>query len=250
MSHTTASAPTSARSWTWSGFRTRPRARWPPSASSRSNLSPIWPCPPATSTSMTWMLRPRRPAAWAGYPERLEQVEPHLAPRRERGHGVEEAVERDLAHHGDRRGLEELGHLGPGEGGADDDVAVVVDHQPRRASRVVAAVEARAGIALGGHVDRAHVQPVLLGGVERVSDGRHVRVGEDHARGARAVGVRGDAAARIAEYHVRRDARLVLAHVGEERAAVHVADRVQPVVVGAPHRIVHLDRLAGLEADT
>ena len=40
--------------------------------------------------------------------------------------------------------------------------------------------------------------------------------------------------------------RLVLAHVGEQRAAVHVADRIEPVA-GA-HRVVHLDRLAGLEA--
>ena len=37
----------------------------------------------------------------------------------------------------------------------------------------------------------------------------------------------------LAEDHVRRDARLVLAHVGEQRAAVHVADRVEPVAARA-----------------
>ena len=53
----------------------------------------------------------------------------------------------------------------------------------------------------------------------------------------------------VAEDVVGREARLVLAHVGEQRAAVDVADRVEPVVAGDAHVLVDLDRLAGLEAD-
>ena len=115
--------------------------------------------------------------------------------------------------------------------------------------RVVAAVEARAGVALGRDVHGAHVEAVLLRGVERVAHRRHVRVGEDHPRRARAVAPWTAGRRLLAEDHVGRDARLVLAHVGEQRAAVHVADRVQPVGRVAPHRVVHLDRLARLEAD-
>ena len=55
--------------------------------------------------------RPARPAARPGDAERLEQVEPDLAARRERRHGVDEPVQRHLAHHGDRGGVEELGDL-------------------------------------------------------------------------------------------------------------------------------------------
>ena len=46
------------------------------------------------------------------------------------------------------------------------------------------------------------------------------------------------------------DPRLVLAHVGEQRPAVDVADRVEPVAPADPHPVVHLDRVAaGLDPD-
>ena len=44
-------------------------------------------------------------------------------------------------------------------------------------------------------------------------------------------------------------AALVLAHVGEEGAAVDVADRVQPVRAADAHPVVDLDRLAGLDPE-
>src|SRR6185312_7845936 len=43
---------------------------------------------------------------------RLEQAEPELRARGERGHRVPEVVERRLCDHRDRRGVERLGHLG------------------------------------------------------------------------------------------------------------------------------------------
>ena len=51
--------------------------------------------------------------------------------------------------------------------------------------------------------------------------------------------------------HVGRDARLVLAHVGEQRATVDVADRVEPPAVdaGGAQLIVDRDRLARFEPD-
>ena len=53
----------------------------------------------------------------------------------------------------------------------------------------------------------------------------------------------------VAEQVVGGDPRLVLAHVGEERLAVDVADRVEPVVAGDADVRVDVDRLAGLQAD-
>ena len=48
---------------------------------------------------------------------------------------------------------------------------------------------------------------------------------------------------------VDADARLVLAHVGEQRAAVDVADRVQPIRAADPHPVVDLEVAAGLDPD-
>lgn len=44
-----------------------------------------------------------------------------------------ETLERHLAHHRDRGRVEEVGHLGAGEGRAGQDPPVLVDHQPCRA---------------------------------------------------------------------------------------------------------------------
>ena len=52
-----------------------------------------------------------------------------------------------------------------------------------------------------------------------------------------------------AEDAVGGDAALVLAHVGQQRAAVGVADDVEPVVAGDAQRVVDLDRPPGLDAE-
>ena len=54
---------------------------------------------------------------------------------------------------------------------------------------------------------------------------------------------------RVAEDVLARQPRLVLAHVGEQDAAVDVADRVQPVVAGDLHVLVDLDVVAALQPD-
>jgi hypothetical protein len=53
----------------------------------------------------------------------------------------------------------------------------------------------------------------------------------------------------VTEDPVRGKARLVLAHVREQRTAVDVADRIQPRDVGHAHVGVDVDQAAGLEAD-
>ena len=67
-------------------------------------------------------------------------------------------------------------------------------------------------------------------------------------------GESGAVAARVdarvaAEDHVGGDAALVLAHVREQRAAVDVADRVEPIVPGHAQLLVDLDVPARLEPD-
>ena len=136
---------------------------------------------------------------------------------------------------------------GPVKVAPDHHAGVLVHHEPRGAARVVAPVEARAGARLRRDVDRLGVEPGLLGGRERVADRGYLGVRERHARGARPV--EDQARPARAEDGVRRDARLVLAHVREQRAPVDVADRVQPVRPRRAHPVVNLDRLAGLEPD-
>ena len=93
-----------------------------------------------------------------------------------------------------------------------------------------------------------NVDAGLARGRLRVADGGDLRVGEDDARGLVAVGaVLGGG--RVAEDVLDGEARLVLAHVGEQDAAVDVADRVQPVVAGDLHVLVDLDVAAALEPD-
>ena len=80
------------------------------------------------------------------------------------------------------------------------------------------------------------------------ADGGDLRIGEGHPRHARRSA---SSAAERAEDHVAGDARLVLAHVREQRAAVAVADRVEPAAVDADgaQLVVDLDGLAGLQPD-
>src|SRR5439155_1306168 len=65
------------------------------------------------------------------------------------------------------------------------------------------------------------------------------------------VGPRLDLGSPVVDDHVGSDAGLVLAHVREQHAPVHVADGVEPVARNADclEPVVHLDRLARLEAD-
>ncbi len=82
---------------------------------------------------------------------------------------------------------------------------------------------------------------------ERLADGRHLRVGEGDARRADALRHGLDLAP---EQVLRRDPGLVLADVGEERPAVDVADRVEPLATADAQPVVGLEEavLAGLDA--
>ena len=158
-----------------------------------------------------------------------------------------QALERDLGNDGDRGGVDELGDLGAGDRGADDHAAVGVDDQPRRPGGV-AAVEGAAGVARGRDVDDLDVEALLGGDLRGDPDGGDLRVGEDDARAGGPVGaVLGRGA--LAEHVVGGDAGLVLAHVRQQRAAVYVADGVEPLVLGGAAVLVDLDGLARLEAE-
>ena len=89
-------------------------------------------------------------------------------------------------------------------------------------------------------------RPASCARAQREPDRAHLRVGEDHARRARAVRAQPDG---VAEDRVGGEPALVLAHVRQQRAAVGVADGVQPVVAGHPQVVADGERLAGLEAE-
>src|SRR3954447_7230031 len=92
----------------------------------------------------------------------LEQVEPDLAARRERRHGVAQPRDRDLADDRDRGRVQEVLDLRSGERRADQHAALAVDHEPARAWGVASPVAA-AGVAAGLHVDDLDVDLRLLG---------------------------------------------------------------------------------------
>ena len=127
------------------------------------------------------------------------------------------------------------------------DLAGLVDDDAGGAAGVLA-LEAGAGGAVGGHVDGAGVDPGFAGLVEGLADGGDLGVGEGDAGRADAFGDRLDLAA---EGVLGGDPGLVLAHVGEEGAAVDVADGVEPVAAADPQPVVGLEEaaLAGLDAD-
>ena len=83
---------------------------------------------PGPSPGRVWL----PPGALALQPVRLEQPQPELRAGRERRHGVPEVVERDLADDGDRRRVERLRDLGPGDRRADDDAPLLVDDDAAR----------------------------------------------------------------------------------------------------------------------
>src|SRR5262245_12270057 len=103
--------------------------------------------------------------------------------------------------------MEPFGDLDPGEGRADHDTARVVDDEPRRPGRVPAD-EARPRRPARLDVDRTYDEPRAFGRCDRVADRGHLRVGEDDARGERAVGNDRDV---LAEDRVRGETPLVLA---------------------------------------
>jgi hypothetical protein len=82
---------------------------------------------------------------------------------------VPEVVERHLPDHGDRRRVERLRDLGTGDRRADDDPALLVDHEAR-GTRRVAPDERPARVPAGLDVDRPHVEARFLGRRERQAD--------------------------------------------------------------------------------
>src|SRR3954468_12497801 len=90
----------------------------------------------------------------ASPPVLLQETQPELAARREAGHGVPEALERDLADDGDGRRVDELADVDAGERRADDHAAVLVDDDPRRARGVVP-VERAARVRAAADLDDA-----------------------------------------------------------------------------------------------
>ncbi len=145
--------------------------------------------------------------------------------------------DRHLGHDRDARRLQEVGDLEADEGGAHDHVAIGVDHEPRGPWRLPAE-EARACGIGGGHVHGARRDPGVHGLLQREADGRDLRIGERHPRR----GGRVDAhPRRLAEDVVGGHPALVLAHVREQRPAVDVPDRVEPVDPSGAQVLVHLD---------
>ena len=103
------------------------------------------------------------------------------------------------------------------------------------------------GVARRRDVDRPGVDARLPRRRERVADGGHLGIGEDHPRRyGRSRSGRRDIAA---EHVGGGGARLVLAHVGEQGAPVDVADRVEPLAPADPHPVVDLERPVRLDPD-
>ena len=190
----------------------------------------------------------------------LEQAEPELADRRVRRDGVPQAVERDLTHDGDRRGVNHLADRRPDQREADDHAPVLVDDHAG-AARVAVGVQASARDVADVVVDGADAEAALLGFVRAEPDGGDLGVGEDHLRhgalvggvgvrrprGPRAIGAAGGAGGD----HVAAGAGLILPHVREERAPVDVAGGVEPAARdgGDAQARVDGEPRAGFQAD-
>ncbi len=80
------------------------------------------------------------------------------------------------------------------------------------------------------------------------ADSCDLRVGERHARDCHVVGERADLPA---EDRVARESSLVLPHVRERRASVHVSDGVEPAALDAhgAEAVVDGDDAPGLQSD-
>ena len=140
-------------------------------------------------------------------------------------------VDRHLADDGDRRRVQEVGDLGAGDRRADEHAALLVDEEAARAARV-AAVERAAGVARRLDVDDARRRPGVRG--RRVVWPTAATCGSVKiTRGASGPSAPCSAAC-PPEHVVGGDRGLVLRHVRERRAAVEVADHVEPVAARGP----------------
>src|SRR6266536_3244499 len=170
-------------------------------------------------------LRARTAGSPAGsQPVLLEQPQPHLTDGGERRHGMPEPVQRHLAGDRARRRVQQLGHPRPGERRTHQHPAGLVHDQLAGAGDPVAQrvgarhVAGRRPYHASSHPGR----PGLGLGRPHRAD---LRVGERHPRHDPVVGH----VDRIpAQDHVGGQPTLVLAHVGQQRPAVAVPDRVQP----------------------
>src|SRR5450759_3098103 len=218
--------------------------------------APIRWTPPGSLPTATDSLRRCRVGAtlggepatgWRSQPVGLEQPQPNLAHRRKRRYGVPKPVQRYLAHHGNRRRVQQLGQPRAGEGGTDQHPALVVHDELAGTSDAGpegGRASDRAGVH-GDHPDRqAPLARLRLGEPDRA----HLWVGERHPRHH----VDAGAVDRVsAEDDVSGDPSLVLAHVCQQRPAVAVPDRIQPVAVhpGDLQPVVGRHRSTRLQAD-
>ena len=143
------------------------------------------------------------PAPPSSEPEFLEQLQPDLAARGEGGHGVGQPLERHLADHGDRwrraatRPPRSPVKVAPTTTRRSSSTTAGRSRARRRGRR-----SSRPAVPWVGTSTRARtLSPRLARRLERVAHGRHVRIGEDHARRARAVA---GCTRVLAEDHVRR----------------------------------------------
>src|SRR6266496_2158911 len=170
-------------------------------------------------------LRARTAGSPAGsQPVLLEQPQPHLTDGGERRHGMPEPVQRHLAGDRDRRRVQQLGHPRPGERRTHQHPAGLVHDQLAGAGDPVAQrVGARHVAGRRPYHPNSHPgRPGLGLGRPHRAD---LRVGERHPRHDPVVGH----VDRIpAQDHVGGQPTLVLAHVGQQRPAIAVPDRVQP----------------------
>src|SRR5207244_3076308 len=143
--------------------------------------------------------------------------------------------------------MQELRNVRAAERGADEDTPLVVDDDSRDPGSATS-VEAAASRAGRLDVDRPRVDASIKRRGKGVTDGRHLRLGEDDAwrKGARGLWLDLNVPPEDA---LGGDASLVLAHVRQEGATVRIADRVEPLVPRNPHRGVNVDVAPGLQAD-
>ena len=155
-----------------------------------------------------------------------------------------EPLERDLAGDGDRRRVQRLGDLGADEGGADDDPPLVRRSPGARCPGALRPTKLAPALAEVS-TSTASTGRSRSSAAARVSPtAATCGLGEHHPRRARLVGGR---RGRTTEDVVGADPRLVLAHMGEQRASVDVADRVKPVRAAHAQLIVDLEVAAGVD---